>query len=504
CMEGTRVDIIQDIIARLTSAPDSTHVVMLSGVAGSGKSTIAKSVASILAEQDGILAASFFFSRDYAERKEIKHLATTLAIQLADYSPDFQAHLIHFLENDRTGILDADPHLQFQKLVVQMLAKLSPSSSPWVICLDALDECGTDRGQIILRWLSDSIAQIPAHIKFFLTGRPDVPSYLKFDMLYSLMHGINLSDIDPTVVNLDIHRYVEKYLDGATWTPRHPWKIQAHDVEEITTRANGLFVFAATAVRYIRAGLPQVPPQKSVDFLLSGEPLTDLHALYYRIVDEAIPPSRSEDRRAQFAYDQAMRVISTILNLLEPLDCPSLAALLKLDPEAVLGILLPFSAVVHVSDAPGTALTIIHLSFRDFMTGHVKRIRSDIICGTDTQQWNLTSALIDLMHEELKFNICDLPTSYLRNVDMPDIQWRLDTYIPLHLRYACRFWVDHLSIIPCQSDTAEVASHLLFNKFLLWLEALSLLEMVDHGAQALSKLSAWAKEVRNITCCNVQ
>ncbi|KAJ6534427.1 hypothetical protein DFH09DRAFT_1092028 [Mycena vulgaris] len=247
CMDGTRVDIIKDIVMRLIAAPNSSErVVMLSGPAGSGKSTIAKSVASILAEEKGILAASFFFSRDHAERNEIQYLASTLAMQLAEYNAVFKASLVDLLEADRTGILDAEPRLQFHKMVVQILERLPPIASPWVICLDALDECGQDHGQNFLRWLSDSIARIPAHIRFFLTGRPDVPPYLKLDTLRSLMHGIVLNEIDIQIVSRDIRLYVERSLDGANWTTRHSWKIQNHDVEEITTRANGLFVFAAT------------------------------------------------------------------------------------------------------------------------------------------------------------------------------------------------------------------------------------------------------------------
>ncbi|KAJ6564302.1 hypothetical protein B0H19DRAFT_1026101, partial [Mycena capillaripes] len=264
CMEGTRIDIIKDLVARLTSTPDldSIRLVMLSGVPGSGKSTVAKTVATILDEQNKTLAASFFFSRDHTDRKEINHLATTLAMQLADYSPDFRAHLIKLLQKD-TRICEIEPRLQFQKLVVEILRKLPPSSKPWVICLDALDECGKDRGQIVLRWLLDSMAQIPAHIRFFLTGRPDVPSYLKFDKLFSQMHSIVLDQIEPIIVQQDIHLYIEQSLDGTNWITHHPWKIQSQQAEEITTCANGLFVFAATAVRYILAGLPQTSPQKS-------------------------------------------------------------------------------------------------------------------------------------------------------------------------------------------------------------------------------------------------
>ncbi|KAJ7823390.1 hypothetical protein B0H14DRAFT_3730168, partial [Mycena olivaceomarginata] len=80
CMEGTRVGIIQDLLAHLTAPPNpSQRIVMLSGSAGTGKSTIAKTVASFLAEKEHTLAASFFFSRNYVERREIKGLSLTLA-----------------------------------------------------------------------------------------------------------------------------------------------------------------------------------------------------------------------------------------------------------------------------------------------------------------------------------------------------------------------------------------------------------------------------------------
>ncbi|KAJ7025447.1 hypothetical protein C8F04DRAFT_1400605 [Mycena alexandri] len=116
CMKGTRVEILKDILIHLTSFSD--QIVMLSGSAGSGKSTIAKTVAQILAEENYILAASFFFSRYYTERRELDFLPTTLALQLADYSSDFRSRLVNFLHKDHTRILFADPKQQFQKLVM--------------------------------------------------------------------------------------------------------------------------------------------------------------------------------------------------------------------------------------------------------------------------------------------------------------------------------------------------------------------------------------------------
>ncbi|KAJ6559801.1 WD40-repeat-containing domain protein, partial [Mycena capillaripes] len=100
-----------------------------------------------------------------------------------------------------------------------------------------------------------------------------------------------------------------------------------------------------------------------------------------------------------------------------------------------------------------------------------------------------------VLDRQLKFNICDLPTSYLRNIDMPDFQWRLDNYIPLHLRYAAQFWVDHLVETPYDSCSEQRVQDLLFKKFLFWLEVLSLLGIIGYGQHTLSKLICWANEV---------
>ncbi|KAJ6528815.1 WD40-repeat-containing domain protein, partial [Mycena capillaripes] len=94
----------------------------------------------------------------------------------------------------------------------------------------------------------------------------------------------------------------------------------------------------------------------------------------------------------------------------------------------------------------------------------------------------------------LRFNICNLPTSYLRNKDMPDFQWRLDSYLPLHLRYAAEFWMDHLVKTAYDLCSAKRVQNLLFKKFLFWPEVLSLLGIVGYGQEALSKLIDWANE----------
>jgi energy-coupling factor transporter ATP-binding protein EcfA2 len=496
-MDGTRVDIISDIVSRLTNPDPDQRVVILSGSAGSGKSTIAKSVASILAEQKKVLAASFFFAWDTAERNHIKPLPTTLARQLADHDDCFRRFLVKLIVEDRTGILDMDPHLQFQKLVVELLGQAPPTQTPWVICLDALDECGKDRGVLCLRWLSDNMNKIPKNIRFFLTGRPNVPQYLQFDKLHSLVHEIILDDVDTSQVRQDIHLYVEKSLDGGTWDVRDSWKACPQDVKQITAHADGLFVFAATAVRYICSAVPQVHPQDSINFLLGGDPLTDIHDLYYRVLDEAIVVPDSKSLRAQNYFAHIKRILGTIVLLLKPQSPEALAKFLGMDVEDLRRTLHPLSAVIQIPREGGT-IKIIHLSFREFLMSTIQERRLDLLCGTENQKEEMASGILQIMETGLKFNICDLPTSYLKNVDMPNITQSIQAGIPEHLQYACQFWADHVTAIPYNHEHAQATENFLLKKFLFWLEALSLLGIVGSASHALSKFIWWAPEVRKI------
>lgn len=398
-----------------------------------------------------------------------------------------------FLESDHTDILSAATQLQFQKLVVELLEQMPPSERTWVICLDALDECGKDRGQVFLKWLSNLITRIPTNIRFFLTGRPDVPSYLKFDDLKGLMYEIVLDDIDS---NADIKLYIKTSLDGSTWTPRDAWRIESSDINKIANLAKGVFVFAATAVRYVQPEFGKPLPQTSMSYLLKdAASLNDLDDLYKVIVNEAIRPVKQNDLRSEDAHQHSMQVLSTILGLFEPLTAQSLATVLQMDVDTLFQILVPLSAVICVPKTSGETIKIIHLSFREFMTSRVKRDRPDLLCGTEDHQATLAHNLLQVMHNGLKFNICDLPTSYLRNIEMPNRDQCLKEHIGEHLRYACRFWVDHLEKTAYNLRNAKAAKDLLLKKFLFWLEVLSLLQMVGNAQHALSKLAVWIQEV---------
>src|ERR1700722_8991041 len=103
CLPGTRAALLEDIWTWIESADDtkSAEIFLLSDLAGTGKSSIAHSVAKRCYDA-GILASSFFFDRDVAERNRPQHLFTTVARDLAPLNHGFSERINLILENDRS------------------------------------------------------------------------------------------------------------------------------------------------------------------------------------------------------------------------------------------------------------------------------------------------------------------------------------------------------------------------------------------------------------------
>ena len=129
-----------DKIAEWVCDPYREQIYILAGIAGKGKSTVAKTVA-LRAAQQAVLGASFFFSRHKNELNMAKKFFAMIAFQLAQYHVDFM--------NTIRDALDSFPdapskalHDQLPMLILDPLGALCPKgASLTVIVIDTLDKC---------------------------------------------------------------------------------------------------------------------------------------------------------------------------------------------------------------------------------------------------------------------------------------------------------------------------------------------------------------------------
>ena len=109
----------------------------------------------------------------------------------------------------------------------------------------------------------------------------------------------------------------------------------------------------------------------------------------------------------------------------------------------------------------------------------------------DEAHRQLAHSCVGVMLHNLKFNICKLESSYLPNKEIPDLQLRINQHIPPVLLYACRCWNDHMGRLWFERDLFARIQSLLEEKFLFWLEVLSLTNAVSIATPALLSLKAW-------------
>ncbi|KAF8752175.1 WD40 repeat-like protein [Rhizoctonia solani] len=151
---------------------DDGAVYWLNGMAGTGKTTIAYSLCAEL-DKENQLAASFFCSRLLPECRDVNRIIPSIAYQLAQHSPVFGEALIKALERD-PDIQKQLPSMQFASLISEPLTQIRASlPGIFVVVIDALDECESQRAPGGSQYNTSSWRQTEAADRFFVSSRPE-------------------------------------------------------------------------------------------------------------------------------------------------------------------------------------------------------------------------------------------------------------------------------------------------------------------------------------------
>ncbi|MCJ1471179.1 hypothetical protein MMC07_009827 [Pseudocyphellaria aurata] len=142
CLPNTRVDILSRIIDWSADPGHKRSILWLAGMPGTGKSTIARSIAHTLTKQKR-LAANFFFSRGRGDLGHANRLLSTIAVQLAERSRPLKKYISEAIAEDG-GLVRRNMRDQWRKLIIEPISKFRSEGHPpqiLVFVFDALDEC---------------------------------------------------------------------------------------------------------------------------------------------------------------------------------------------------------------------------------------------------------------------------------------------------------------------------------------------------------------------------
>ena len=251
CTPHTRVKILDTITTWARDASSSqAKLYWLSGSAGSGKSTIAYTIAreSEAASNDGdspiVFGAGFFCSRLFGDTREEGYIVRTIAYTLARTCKGFADALLTVADFES---VHRGPESQIRGLLVKpwkhyrsTLCDTSHPAATYLVIIDALDEVegggGTSFLGHLLNHINDDELALDG-IKFLVTSRPD-PGLVAQIKLFPRKQLFRLEDVGIEEQASDVATYLDANLPG----------LRGRNLLEITGH---LFISAATFVKYL-------------------------------------------------------------------------------------------------------------------------------------------------------------------------------------------------------------------------------------------------------------
>ncbi|CAG8112978.1 unnamed protein product [Penicillium olsonii] len=471
CLQGTREELLREISQWAESRDE--FMFCLKGMAGTGKSTVARTIARDL-QSRGLLGATFFFKRGDADRGDGRLFMSTIARLLAIRYPEISPGILEAVKKD--GQISSR-HLseQFDKLLYQPLLGFRPEILPTiVIIIDALDECDRrDNIFVILKHLF-RLQGIPTiRLRILLTTRPE------FDIETEVNKNSNrrdlvLNELPLPVIEHDIELFLKyKFSVLRIKESLDPDWPGANQIERLVRMASPLFIFAATICRFI-SDQTFDPEQRLREFL--DQPATasedQMDRTYLPVLNQLVVGYSTRDAEKQ--KQRFLEIVGVIILLADPLSLTALSQLINIPAKDVDRGLRCFHSVLAVPKDYTTPICTLHTSFRDFL------ITTDSIFQVNEQETHgkLASHCLRVMMSGLKHNICGLASygTKLEDIDQQTIDQRLHP----ELQYACHFWVHHLQRSKGHVSESDILSF--FEKhFLHWLEALALMRRLSEA-----------------------
>ncbi|KAJ5359769.1 hypothetical protein N7517_008960 [Penicillium concentricum] len=484
CLQGTRTKLLQQIM-EWAMLPSPKAIFWLNGMAGTGKSTISRTVARSLKDSNHLGAN--FFKRGEGERGNARKFFPTLVRQLmlriSELRPGVQKAL-----HDDPDITSKSISEQFNKLLFQPLLKLDQLGQQTqiaVIVIDALDEGEHDQDVRNITRLLPRLQEANAvRIRVFLTSRPELPIILGFSKIADHDYrNLALHEIPEEVIEHDI----ELFLHDRFTKIQHDRNVSRDwpgvDVlQEIVTMSVPLFISAATICRYIEHS--KLEPTIRLTELLkdSRQYAKKMDKTYLPILRRLLEDEESDKSEQQQLLHLFNKIVGAIILLAVPLSTNALSLFLGIEANQIGNLLDSFRSVLSVPNDRDLPIRILHLSFRDFLI----QSESEFLVDEPNKHKEIALLCLEKMRSDLRKNVCNLEGLATRRADIDPQSLR--RHLPPELEYSCRYWIHHLKQSPVSSSEAEFVLLFLHEHFLHWVEAMSLLGLVSEVVGMLNLL----------------
>jgi hypothetical protein len=432
------------------------------------------------------LLAYFFCQATDSRINNATAVLRGLLYMLVDQQSSLASHVRK--SYDRAGkslFEDANAWVALTRIFVDVLQ--DPSLSTTYLIIDALDECVIDRTKLLEFVAKQSSTS--DRVKWIVSSRnwPDIEARLE-----RAGHKVRLSlELNAESVAAAVAAFIRQHVDKLAQENGYREEVRCAVLDHLTTNANDTFLWVALVCQELKRTANRHVLKKLVVFPRG------LDELYKRMMQQM---SESDDA------DTCRCVLASTAVLYRPVSVRELVALVEQLEDVSYD-------VREIIDLCGSFLTVredtvyfVHQSAKDFLFEKA----SNEVFPDGTEDFHRAIFLKSLanLSRTLHRDMYSLkaPGSPAENVQAPELD-------PLAAsRYSCVYWIDHL----CDSNSRFLAAYVgyrpdndtvkrfLREKYLYWLEALSLCRSMSKGVLSIAKLQSLfqvcQREARYVRC----
>ncbi|KAF9470094.1 hypothetical protein BDN70DRAFT_77008, partial [Pholiota conissans] len=309
-------------------------------------------------------------------------------------------------------------------------------------------------------------------LKFFATSRPD-QDLVEHLQSFQNKQFYHLRQVPVEEADADINAYLNAELPRFQDTP---------EIKKLVEQAAGLFIYAATVVKYLSKLKFSLSEQmRRINRLLeSGVPQSTketplLDRLYQQVLFDAVGQfTDDEDEDENIDFTHRLKILHTFLCSAEPISIHVVANLISFSDapnftETVAHVLTSLHAVLYTEN---DKVFSYHKSFTDFIFNENRAKK--FWCNPQKFHLLLSRICFNIMNSELRFNIANIQSSFLLDCDNAALPDAIKQNISLVLRYTCHNWVYHLSLAN-SNKLANTMTNFLKLPVLFWIEAMNLM-----------------------------
>jgi hypothetical protein len=469
CLEGTRATLRTELVNWAEN--DDLHpksIFWLYGMAGMGKSVVARTVAEHFDDR-GHLVASFFFSRNEANRSSTKALVSTIAAQFTQESAILRHKICAVLDNS-LGYINLSLAEQWERLIKEPLQQLEGGErlqrQTVIFVVDALDECLNENKEI--RRLLELLGKLKDtdHVRFrvLITSRAIEPVSNMMENLNQTVKRCNLSEMPQDEINRDLSAYYKRQLgdirqeylnirqnkkaneeldeesnesdqetdedsdeeSNEEQDEEHHEEIDEDwprevDIEQLVKQAGGLFQYAQVACKIIGGG--KSPADRLKMLLDPGldqhDEVDQLDQMYSKALELSTPnPSTTMLSERKKFLESFPQVVGAFVLAFDPLSRKSIVHFLpgKYKREDVTRLLHYLHSVFYIPEKLDSEIKVIHQSFRDFLTDKDRCKEEKFQIDQEAVHEGFFHGCISLM-SKLKRDMCDIKAPGARIVE---------------------------------------------------------------------------------------